>query len=100
MGIPKDLTREHLLQAIADLDSGKQTRWSKSRKYDLAYEGKYYPPKAVLGLAICHHKQLDQYAFDFSGGETTNSVLRGLGFEIVSKDPYEQSSPSEGNQPK
>ena len=88
MGIPKDLKRELMLQAIANLDAGKQTRWSKSRKYDLVHEGKRYPPKAVLGLAICHLKQLDEYAFDFSGGETTNSALRNLGFEIASKNLY------------
>lgn len=85
MAIPKDLTREHILRAITDLDAGKTTRWSRSRKYDLVYEGKHYPPKAVLGLAICHHKQLDQYTFDFSGGETTNSVLHNLGFELIEK---------------
>jgi hypothetical protein len=92
MGIPKDLTREHVLQAIADLDGGMSVRWGNSRKYDLAYEGKYYSPKAILGLAICHYrKSTDQYAFDFSGGNETNEVLKALGFEIVSKNPYAES---------
>jgi len=100
MGIPKDLTREHILQAIADLDSGIKVRWGKSRKYDLVHDGKPYAPKAVLGRAICIAKQLDPYSLNFDGGAPTNNALRGLGFEIVTKNPYEQSSTSEGNQPK
>ena len=88
MGIPKDLTREHIQQAMVDLDSGISVRWGKSRKYDLVHEGKHYSPKAVLGRAICIAKQCDPYSLNFDGGNPTNSVLRKLGFEIVEKDPY------------
>ncbi len=88
MGIPKNLTREHILQAIADLDAGVSVRWGKSRKYDLVYEGKHYAPKAVLGLAICIAKQCDPYSLNFDGGDPTNWALEDLGFTIVSKNPY------------
>jgi 5-methylcytosine-specific restriction protein B len=88
MGIPKDLTREHVLQAIADLDAGTSVRWGKSRKYDLVFEGKQYAPKAVLGCAICIAKQCDPYSLDFDGGDPTNLTLQELGFEIVLKNPY------------
>lgn len=88
MGIPKDLTREHVLQAIADLDAGMSVRWGKSRKYDLDFEGKQYAPKAVLGRSICIAKQCDPYSLNFDGGDPTNSALEELGFKIVSKNPY------------
>ena len=88
MAILKGITREHVLKAIADLDAGIQHRWGKSRKHDLIYEGKRYPPKAVLGLAICHMKRVDDYPNNFDGGDPTNSTLEDLGFEIVSKGPY------------
>jgi hypothetical protein len=87
--IPSEINCEHVLQAMAKLDAGIQHRWGKSRKYDLIHEGKRYSPKAVLGLAICNLKGLDQYAFDFSGGDETNSVLQKLGFQIVEKNPYD-----------
>lgn len=90
MKIPKEIEREHVLKALADLDAGIQRRWGKSRKYDLVHEGKSYSPKAVLGLAICILRSLDQYAFDFSGGDETNSVLQNLGFKIVEKNPYDE----------
>lgn len=88
MGIPKDLTRENVLKAIANLDGGVSIRWTKSRKYDLVYEGKHYAPKAVLGLAIYIAKHCDPYSLNFDGGVPTNLALQELGFEIVSKNPY------------
>jgi 5-methylcytosine-specific restriction protein B len=88
MAIPKDLTREHVLQAIADLDRGITIRWSRSRKYDLVYNGKHYAPKAVLGHAICIAKQCDPYSLNFDGGDPTNLTLQELGFEIISKNQY------------
>jgi 5-methylcytosine-specific restriction protein B len=88
MGIPKNITREQVLQAIADLDGGMTVRWGKSRKYDLVYNGRHYAPKAVLGHAICIAKQCDPYSLDFDGGDPTNLTLQELGFEIISKNPY------------
>jgi hypothetical protein len=90
MGIPKGLTREHVLQAIADLDAGINVRWGKSRKYDLVYQGKRYSPKAVLGRAICHLKGVKDYPNNFDGGDPTNWALQDLGFEVIEKNPYER----------
>ena len=54
MRIPKDLKREHVLKAIEDLDNGVPSLFGPSRKFDLEYEGRRYPPKAVLGGAMSH----------------------------------------------
>ena len=88
MNFSKEITRDIVLLAIADLDAGLSVRWGKSRKYDLVHDHKRYAPKAVLGRAICIAKQCDPYSLNFDGGEPTNSVLKNLGFEIVEKDPY------------
>lgn len=85
MKIPPGITREHVLKALTELDAGVQHGFGTSRKYDLLFEGRRYSPKAVLGLAIGHLLQRRDVANAFSGGETTNRVLRDLGFEIVSK---------------
>lgn len=84
MKIPKELTREHVLKAIEDLDRGMPEGFSASKKYDLEFEGRRYPPKAVLGLAMSHllGHPVGNY---FDGGETTNKPLRGLGFVIIKK---------------
>ena len=84
MKIPTDLTRDHVLQAIADLDRGEPSLFGPSRKYDLEFEGRRYPPKAVLGGAMSHclGRPVGNY---FDGGEKTNKPLRTLGFAIVKK---------------
>jgi hypothetical protein len=43
--IPKGLTREHLLKALADLDAGIDHDFGKPTKYELVYDGKCYAPK-------------------------------------------------------
>ena len=50
-GVPDGITREDVLSAIQDLDSGFPHSFRPSTAYDLVHEGKAYPPKAVLGLA-------------------------------------------------
>ncbi len=98
MGIPKNLTREHILQAIADLDAGMSVRWGKSRKYDLVYEEETLCSKAVLGLAICIAKQCDPYSLDFDGWRSNQFDAPGSGFEksrrIHTSSPHEDSSAS------
>ena len=54
--------------------------------YLLRFQGRDYPPKAILGVA--HKFQFPEIGplanSEFSGGEaTTNIVLRELGFEVV-----------------
>lgn len=84
--IPKEITREHIIQAIEEI---KKVRWpprNNSTTYDLFYEGERYPPKIVVMYA---NKYASGELFDvskFSGGEgTTNRFFRSRGFEILPK---------------
>jgi hypothetical protein len=52
--IPKGLTREHLLKALADLDAGIDHDFGKPTKYELVHDGKSYAPKAAIGIAFRH----------------------------------------------
>ena len=49
--IPPGLTREHVLQALADLDARDRPPVRHPTGYELVHDGKRYPPKAVVGLA-------------------------------------------------
>lgn len=49
--IPKGITREHVLDALASLDRGEPHLFGESTGYDLVEGGKRYLPKAVLGIA-------------------------------------------------
>ena len=84
MKIPKELSREHVLKATEDLDRGAPSLFGPSKKFDLDFEGRRYPPKAVHAGAISHllGRPIGNY---FDGGEPSNKPLRELGFVIVKK---------------
>ncbi len=46
--IPPGLKREHVLQALADLDAGLDHPFAPPTRYELVHKGKHYPPKAVV----------------------------------------------------
>ena len=55
----------------------------RSTRYALVHEGRRYPPKYVVSLAV---KEATGRALDpqeFGGGVETNSLLRRLGFSVV-----------------
>lgn len=85
--IPKGITRQDILDALASLDRGDPHLFGESTGYDLVEGGKRYPPKAVLGLAARRLLQHPLGPYDFKGGEESECfrVLRGLGFIIEPK---------------
>ena len=91
--IPKGLTREHILQALDDLDAGIEHPFGKPTGYELVHDEKYYAPKAVIGVAVRHLSGEILPPSDFSGGEQpgqANYELRKLGFQVVEKGQEEQ----------
>lgn len=86
--IPNGLTKQHILSALADLDSGIEHSFGPATGYELVHDGKRYPPKAVIGLAFKHMPGSTLSHKEFSGGEAlgqANYVLRNLGFDVVTK---------------
>lgn len=84
--IPKNITREHIIQAIEEIKIIGWPPRNNSTTYDLCYEEKRYPPKIVVMYA---NKYANGDLFDvstFSGGEgTTNIFFKARGFQIVQK---------------
>ncbi len=86
--IPAGLTREHVLRALVELDAGIEHPFGQPTGYELIFDGKRYPPKAVIGLACRHLLGRVPLPDAFSGGEApghANFVLRKLGFTVVRK---------------
>src|SRR5437762_986979 len=86
--IPKGLTKDYVLRALADLDQGTQHPFGQPTGYELLYNGRRYPPKAVVGIAVKHLTGDLLGPEDFSGGEgpgQANFVLRNLGFKVIEK---------------
>lgn len=86
--IPAGIQREHILQAIRELDSGKSHDFAESTHYDLLYKGRRYPPKAVIGLAALAKTGRQLGPNDFKGGLKSKCfrTLEDAGFQIVLKE--------------
>ena len=82
------VTDEHVRHALNEIDQEGVPQDAESTGYDLFYEGKRYPPKLVLSLAVKNAtgEPLDRAAF--SGGEASSAfrLLRRLGFEVGPKE--------------
>jgi hypothetical protein len=90
--IPKGLTRDHVLKALADLDMGIDHPFGKPTGYELLHDGKVYAPKAVVGVAVRHLTGQVLHHSKFSGGEApgqSNYELRRMGFKVVAKTKTE-----------
>lgn len=78
---------KHVISGIEELERIGEENWRPSTKYDLFYEGKYYPPKEVIRNAgIIATEEEPIY---FSGGDESNNLLIDLGFSIVLKNTLE-----------
>ena len=84
-----DVTRAHVLRAIKEYDRvGAEAfftahGYGPSRSYELVWDDKRYPHKAVLGTAyeLATGKRLDPA--DFEGGKSgAVAVLERLGFTV------------------
>jgi hypothetical protein len=87
-----NVTREHVSRAIGEYDRlGAEQFFSQhgfgpTTTYDLVWNKRRYPPKAILGTAyeFATGKRLD--SADFEGGKTgAVKVLEKLGFSIRKK---------------
>ena len=86
--IPRGLTQEVVLKAIADLDAQIDHPFGTPTKFELVHQGNRYAPKAVVGLAFRHLTGEILHHRKFGGGEApgqANYELRRLGFTVESK---------------
>ncbi|MFZ2528256.1 MAG: hypothetical protein WAX14_11470 [Rhodococcus sp. (in: high G+C Gram-positive bacteria)] len=84
-----DITRESVLQAVAEHDKLGRTEFLElyhfrpARKYHLVLNGKRYDSKAITGVAHGYATGTNWTSSDFSGGAATvGRTLGALGFNI------------------
>lgn len=83
--IPKNINRNAVLKAIDRIEQEGIPKGRESKKYNLRFNNKNYPPKYIISLANAVVNGLELEPREFSGGKETNSYLTSLGFEILSK---------------
>ena len=71
--LPDTITRDHILAALAAFDGGSAHRFADSTGYDLLYEGRRYPPKAIVGIAARAVTGVEHGPEDFSGARARSA---------------------------
>jgi energy-coupling factor transporter ATP-binding protein EcfA2 len=79
--IPTAITRDHVMDALRQIDASSVPAPRQSMDYDLVHDGKRYPPKYVIGVAAQHASGVELPSTDFSSVES-NALLTKLGFAI------------------
>ena len=80
--------REHIIQGIQDFeDKGMPKGFRPSSTYDLVYEGKEYPPKAIMAYANYHAvaRKIERYFKGGIGTDCFNAFERNE-FDVLPKN--------------
>lgn len=84
MSIPKNISKQNFIDAIAKIDLEGIPNYAASKTYDLIYNSKKYPPKLVLsyGNLFANGQELDRNSFVST---EAFKILRKAGFDIFPK---------------
>jgi 5-methylcytosine-specific restriction protein B len=89
---PTNIERQHVLQAIAEIDRDGVPPRGQSSGYDVIHEGRRYPPKLLVSIAnrFANGVELDRGSFNGGAGTLAFSLLERLQFTIEKKtDTFE-----------
>ena len=72
--ITSTVTREHILEALRRIDAEEVPQDAQSTFYDLVHDGRRYPPKYVLSVAVAVATKEPLDRGTFSGGEDSTEI--------------------------
>jgi len=81
--IPNNITKNHILLAIDEIERKGMPKENLSKKYGLFYKDKEYAPKYVISLANYFANGKNLNLSQFSGGIESNRFLENIGFDII-----------------
>ena len=87
MGIPKNITKQHLLEAISKIDNDGIPKNGDSQYFDVIYNGKKYPPKLIVSYAniFANGSALNRNIFEGGIGTPCFKLLEENEFTILKK---------------
>jgi 5-methylcytosine-specific restriction protein A len=87
MDLNRQMERRHILEAMDTIKRQGVPDRANSTRYDVLHpdDGTPFPPKLVLSIAAELATGQARPRTEFSGGDTTNAVLRALNFSVVEK---------------
>ena len=82
-----EITKEHILFAIEEIDQNGIPANRHSSTYDLIFDNKFYPPKLVISIANRFATGTELDPNTFAGGLETPAfqLLENEGFKIITK---------------
>ena len=84
MAIPK-IKKQNVIDALKYIDEHGVPSQNQSTKYELVTEdGKKYPPKYVIAVAV-HHANGTDITTDGFNADEAKSILQGKGFTTATK---------------
>ena len=88
--LPDHIPEDYLIQAIRAYDAGIAHQFEKARLYEVEFEGRFYPSKAIVGIAASIMTGLEFTPADFSGGHKSKCIrlLTEQGFHITGNDAH------------
>jgi 5-methylcytosine-specific restriction protein B len=96
-----NITKDQIIKAINEIDQNPNFRVGRaSSTYDLFFNGKYYPPKLVVGIANRFANGIELKPNEFDGGENTQTfeLLKRHGFVINKKNEIMSNAIEEQNE--
>ena len=93
---PALLTRAQVLRALAHIEE-QELHLPPGTVYDLVYQGRRYPPRAVAQLAYRLARDAPAARWPLRSGAPTNALLEALDFTIATKRPTLANSPLDGD---
>jgi 5-methylcytosine-specific restriction protein B len=93
--IPENITKEHLLKAINEIDRDGIRPNRHSSTYDVLYNNNLYPPKLIVSIAnkFANGEELDHNSFWGGHGKPAFTLLEKHGFEIMKKEQNGTTQP-------
>lgn len=82
MAIPRNITREHIINAFNYIDEHGTPKERRATKFVIIFNGKKYSPKYVISIANRFANGVEFSPNIFNGGRESNSFLTNLGFKI------------------
>ena len=86
--LPNNITKEHLLQAIAKIDAEGIPKNSESNYYDVVFNERKYPPKVILSFAnlFANGELIDRRTFPGGLDTPCFKLLEKNDFKIIPKE--------------
>lgn len=95
MIFPNNNTRDHILNAINEIDADQIPTKRRSTRWNLVFNNVKYPPKLVICISNKYANGEELVHTNFSGGSEANNFLINRGFTIEEKYTIPES-PTQG----